>query len=88
MIAFKNGELTLNGKGSELVKELSIILLSFDEVDPCLTIVAIKVYEAIKNRGDKKIDSLLREVEAQIIKELSSKDQDNWAKARREEKKG
>ena len=77
MIVFKNGELKLDGKGSELVKELSIILLSFDEVDPCLTTVAIKVYEAIKNRGDKKIDSLLREVEAQIIKEFFSKDQDN-----------
>ena len=77
MIVFKNGELKLDGKGSELVKELSIILLSFDEMDPCLTTVAIKVYEAIKNRGDKESDSLPREVEAQIIKEFFSKDQDN-----------
>lgn len=77
MIVFKNGELKLNGKGSELVRELSIILLSFDEVDPCMTTVAIKVYEAIKNRGDKEIDSLAREVEAQIIKDFFSKDQDN-----------
>lgn len=73
----KTGELKLNGKSSELVKELSIILLSFDEVDPSLTTVALKAYEGIKKKGDKEIGSLAREVEAQIIKELFSKDQDN-----------